>query len=58
MAIPNLGDTVWEITSVGESEDGLHLVKRPQKGTVCWVHPEGRYYVVQFRAFKECFLVR
>jgi len=21
---------------------------QPVKGTVCWVHPKGRYYVVEF----------
>ena len=58
MKIPNIGDIVREITAIGECEDGKHLVKKSQKGRVIWVHPQNRFYVVQFRGFRESFLIR
>lgn len=35
------------------------IKKRPEKGTVAWVHPKGRFYMVEFQfasgVIRECY---
>lgn len=36
-------------------EETVTLIKNKKTGKVVWVHPKGRYIVVQFKSYKESF---
>ena len=54
-----VGETVQrQIACISETKD--HRIISPmQEGTVIWVHPQGRFHVVEFRfrfgSIRECY---
>lgn len=53
-----VGDDVKVIPSHAIDEDGQKM-KKPLKGIVRYIHPKGRFYLVEFAvgrtSFRECF---
>lgn len=56
MNVPKIGDTVWEMPAVGPRDVDSYFRKKEQ-GTVIYVHPQNRYYVVQFKGFRESYII-
>lgn len=56
--MPKVGDVVYLVPSFMFCESD-HSRNIPMKGIVRWVHPKGRYYLVEFDTrggvIRECF---
>lgn len=54
-----LGQKIAQRIECGKSSEGGERMDVPMVGTVIWVHPKKRFYVVQFQnGLKESYFMR